>query len=477
MKNTTNNSKCKLHGKTVEMYCENCKEFICSFCLQVHSGKGCKYPEHVSSYIKKNVLPKYNEKIKILDAKKDQLNEFAKTFKSYSGDFLKNLKELKYKFTSILEAIDESIETLSIPLPSLDSVYITAKTKAETEYRELIKAIEDERIDFLVKKMSEKVEVNVVELGDSEYRFIEALNNNILTLLSFKQPDEFLENLKAFQSLYKKFSDKSKVEVLNDSVYGVYRNMSNHRQLCKYNIHTKKLKKLVMVPSKSTATQIGKRIFISGGEDPAVSTVSEYVETLQSLITKCSMNYVKYNHATEAISTIEFVTVGGFDKSGIRHCERYNVVEDKWRLLPLLNYSRYGLGTVFLLNKYLYAIGGSDEKNTIEMLNIDESKQWVFVSLALCEMDLDKSLKGFPISDNEILLLCGGETTVGLLNIKENTVKKSELKTKVDRFNFNSVSIIEGNAYIVGNGFGHVHVYKFKEKVFDDIDFSDISIH
>lgn len=467
-------SKCKRHSKALKMYCESCKEFICSLCLELHADKGCKCPVHISSYMKKTLLPKYGDALKSLEERKGSLELFAKNLKASAAEILKGLTSLRLKLSGLLGAVDESLQILSMPLVSLDGAYSTSRKKTEAEYAELTKAIEENRVEYLIKKASENINIDIAVVGDGEYRFIEALEKNIKALLDLKEVDSLTDGLRHYQNLYKNFLDQGRLEVLSDSVYGVCKLISESKQLCRYDIVRKSLETLIAVPCRCTATQIGTRVFLSGGDKPVTNAVSEYVESDKRLIPGAEMTYAKFNHTTEVISTTEFVAIGGYNGQAMKCCEKYNTGDDEWALLPELNIPRYGLGSVFMQNTYLYAIGGADEKNTVELLDLSQNRFWVLLKLKQCEVNLDYSLKAFSASPHEAIMFCGGEERMGIFDTREKTVRRSKLATKVDRYNFNSLCVVREHAYVIGNGYGHLHDYSFKDNKLYDMDLAQI---
>eukprot|EP00826_Nyctotherus_ovalis_P007376 TRINITY_DN11836_c0_g1_i4.p1 TRINITY_DN11836_c0_g1~~TRINITY_DN11836_c0_g1_i4.p1 ORF type:complete len:242 (+),score=86.67 TRINITY_DN11836_c0_g1_i4:92-817(+) len=230
--------KCKTHSKTLKMYCENCREFICSLCLELHADKGCKCPIHISSYMKKTLLPKYGDALKSLEERKGSLEQFAKNLKASAAGILKGLTSLRLKLSGLLGAIDESLQILSMPLVSLDAAYSISRKKTEAECAELMKAIEENRVEYLIKKASEDIDIDIAVVGDGEYRFIEALEKNINALLNMKDVDSLADGLRHYQNLYKNFLDQGRLEVLSDSVYGVCKLISESRQLCSCLLYT-----------------------------------------------------------------------------------------------------------------------------------------------------------------------------------------------------------------------------------------------
>eukprot|EP00826_Nyctotherus_ovalis_P043724 TRINITY_DN4642_c0_g3_i1.p1 TRINITY_DN4642_c0_g3~~TRINITY_DN4642_c0_g3_i1.p1 ORF type:complete len:335 (-),score=82.36 TRINITY_DN4642_c0_g3_i1:240-1244(-) len=302
---------CEKHKNILDIYCETCKEFICSMCLEEHAEKGCKFPMHISAYVKKQLLPRYEAALKNLEEKKGTLEEFTKNFKASSERIAETLVSLKSQLDSLSKAVDDSIAALSFPIVSLASGYNALKAKIEAGKEDLIKAIEEKRIELLVKHIKEQSIVNIVEAGDGEYRLIEALERDLQSLLNLRELEILPDTLRHFQSLYGGFADQERIGTSGKYVYGICKKISNGKILCRYDIQRKKLEESIKVYENCTATQIRGRIFLSGGSDPPTNTVNEFVESTLKVVPKAPMANAKYNYVTEIVSGMEFVAVGG----------------------------------------------------------------------------------------------------------------------------------------------------------------------
>eukprot|EP00826_Nyctotherus_ovalis_P004208 TRINITY_DN10890_c0_g3_i2.p1 TRINITY_DN10890_c0_g3~~TRINITY_DN10890_c0_g3_i2.p1 ORF type:complete len:260 (-),score=31.92 TRINITY_DN10890_c0_g3_i2:108-842(-) len=227
------------------------------------------------------------------------------------------------------------------------------------------------------------------------------------------------------------------------------------------------------LPEDSSVVQVARRTFLSGGSNPCVNTVSEFVEDNATLIPKAPMKYAKNHHRAQAIHSKAFVTTGGFDTFQVFYCEEYSVTRSEWRDLPSLNRARSNTATAFLNNRFLYAIGGSNTNSEIEMLDFNEKKAWIPVVFTN-ELAFNNSPAAFPISDHEIIILCGGNTaSSGIFNTRNNTVKNFPLGNIVDHYMYNAVSIIDKKAYIISYN-GNIHFYDIEEKKYIEHPYSNL---
>ena len=191
------------------------------------------------------------------------------------------------------------------------------------------------------------------------------------------------------------------------------------------------------------------------------------------MISKAPMKHAKYGHATESISLDKFISIGGYTgRVVMADCEEYDVNANIWKSFPPLNKARSYIGTALLKDRYLYAIGGYRNNNNIEMIDLNLRNNWEIVKLNMNQLEFCDSPAAFPISDNEILILCGSaDTDVGIFSTKSRVVEKLHLKSLKESYYYNSVCIIDECAYIIGSFSGGIHIFNLKKMRFNDIKF------
>ncbi len=262
-------------------------------------------------------------------------------------------------------------------------------------------------------------------------------------------------------------------------VYGVCEMVDNYKKLARYDIVTKKVAPCADVTRWCSVLQMGKRIFVSGGGEPELNTLSEFVEEMQGFVNRADMNYGKRGHKTIAVSPTQFAAIGGlYGKVGLAYCEEYSIQHNAWKMLPSLNQARYHQAVALSGDgNYLYAIGGYDSNGVIERLNLKEKKVWDKVALSGgAEVSLDSYSAAFPISADEIMIFVGGDSTdCGVYNVKAGTVKRHTKSLKSDCYFFNSVCMIDGDAYAIGSKNAHLHIYRTASKKIEEIDYKDAS--
>ena len=82
------------------------------------------------------------------------------------------------------------------------------------------------------------------------------------------------------------------------------------------------------------------------------------------------------NHARDAHGMISWkdrylIVVGSWHvESSTRTCEIYDIVKNKWYLLPALNEGTCAPGLIIVENRYLYKLGGTTDIGKVEMLDL-----------------------------------------------------------------------------------------------------------
>eukprot|EP00826_Nyctotherus_ovalis_P058013 TRINITY_DN7950_c0_g1_i4.p1 TRINITY_DN7950_c0_g1~~TRINITY_DN7950_c0_g1_i4.p1 ORF type:complete len:309 (+),score=74.26 TRINITY_DN7950_c0_g1_i4:347-1273(+) len=288
------------------------------------------------------------------------------------------------------------------------------------------------------------------------------------------------ENLKVFNDLLNEFSGKYQSlmgggdsDMEGKYIYGICDPQKDQSTLCRYDIQSKKLECLPDIPKDASVIHISGHTFISGGRSSS-KDLKEYIEEYAVLYPKASMKHAKEDHTIQIISKNVFATVGGFSGGTLKCCEEYLVAEDKWEELPPLNNSRYTAATVFMDNKMLYAIGGNRDGSNIEVLDYSEKKECKIVNIMFKEVEFDYSPKTLPVSKNEVLILCGNDSTnAGLLNLKGNVIKKYPGLQLKDSYFRNQIYVKDKKGYILGYR-GHIHIFDLETKKFTEIEYSSI---
>eukprot|EP00826_Nyctotherus_ovalis_P032549 TRINITY_DN2622_c0_g1_i1.p1 TRINITY_DN2622_c0_g1~~TRINITY_DN2622_c0_g1_i1.p1 ORF type:complete len:360 (-),score=19.01 TRINITY_DN2622_c0_g1_i1:125-1204(-) len=351
--------------------------------------------------------------------------------------------------------------------------YSTVKANLEEECVILKKAIDMKELEHIAMKKNELP--STVNDGNDLKELIGTLNN---LMENFVKSKDIAAMGNLFQELctrYDMLVRKQSFQVTSKYLYGLINPQSDCKVLCQYDIKAKRLKPTIEVKYDSTVTQINYRIFISGGDDPIVNTVNEFIENSQTLVSKMPMHYAKCEHTTQTILPNVFVAIGGCDGNDfVTHCEEYSISKNEWTLIPSLNEKRCNAATFLLKNRYLYAIGGYSSENTIEMLDITQKKAWTLVNLVSNELSINDSPAAFLISSREALILCGyGTNDVEIYDIKAGTIKKTIPISVEDSFYNQNICMMGSSMYIISYC-GNVISYNNKSKSLETISYEDI---
>ena len=460
---------CKVHKKDMTMFCKDCNVPMCYKCVVVHSDKECKCLLEITTYAKRYILPKYQQDIEYLQNNQKLIKESINNFTVLSEDLKKKIINYKEIIENLLDDLNNCMNQLDI-IKNKNTQFENMKNHIENEYDELMNSITNEDMNDILKKIYR--EFIGIDLHKNNTQLIESINKLLNDFIDINKVNTLNEVLQEYDKKYKQY-----LKVVNNDVYGICNPQNNCKSLCKYNINDKKIYLSVNVPRHCTVSQIGPRIFISGGFDPYTNSLSEFIEKSQELILKEPMAYSKNNHAVEPISNNTFITVGGFNKFALRYCEKYSILDNKWSLLPLLNIARYWIGTAFIQNKYVYAIGGCDSKNSIEVFNINIMTNWKIINLASNDANFNNSPGTIKLSNNEIFIFCGnGTNETAIFNIKNSTVKKQSIIAKPDYYFHSRICAIGRFAYIIGFN-GHIHILDMDKKQITEIDHSNSIAH
>jgi len=463
--------KCKNHSKVLDIFCKECKEVICYKCTNYHKEKGCKDIVHLLQYVENDVLPIYKAKLKNLKTNAHSIEDSIKGFLLSGKSIKEELIKLKEELETLLNTINNSLKLFeaSENVEEISDRYI--EDAFISKYEELKESIEKQDINYIINNLNMSFKL---EIGDSERYLVEAIKKSIKNIINSEESNTLSKLLTDLNSKYELCTHRYKYDVRSNFVYGICSPLENCKRLCKYDILKKKLIATVTVPQYCSVIQIADRIFISGGMGPYTNKTSEYIEKTSALVSKSPMKYCKRAHSLQEINREIFTAIGGYNEKLISYCEVYSIPDNKWKPLPSLNNARSCLATLCLNNKFLYAIGGHYNNETIEVLNFNEGKTWKLVSLTSNEIKLSNGPTAIPISRDEVLILCGDNgTDAGIYNISLNSIKKYSCSKLKDYYPYNMISIINKKAYVLGFN-GHMHVYNMITKELTELEHSSI---
>ena len=458
---------CSTHKKEIEMYCAKCKEFLCVKCLTEHKNKHCSHPSYIPSYIEEEIFPNYPKTLKYFKQQSLKIQSSINKYNSSCSNAKTQLISLREKMNSSLSVINNCIDSLAI-IPTYDSV----NAKLEERSKESQRIIESENLRHSISRIKEKNLLDHMIQEESKEEAMDVIYKQVTEFMNEKKFDELTKSISDFTKFHENF--KLLTETPREFIYCSCRPEGNTKRLCKFNLKTKKISQCTDIQRWSVVTQINSRVFISGGYDPDIHKLLEYIESTNTLKPKANMKYKKSSHKVEIMSRDTFATIGGLSENrSIPYCELYSVSDNKWTNLPSLNIPRSDHATALFLNRHLYAIGGVNGRNSIEKLDVLEMDKWDVVSIDL--PNLIDGIGAFSISNTEILILYNNSKTIGIYNADTNTITNHESDIILDDYCLNSTCMIGANVYLVGYTQGNMHIYNIYDKKFHDIQYKKIS--
>lgn len=472
-------SLCSTHNHPLQTICLTCGQLLCFKCLTPHSKKGCKGAVYdLPAYATESLLPKLEAILSDLDQRRHSLDSSAKEFVTSLPVVLKSLILLRGKLQQSLSQLSKAISVLegySSEGVTVSSTYLAIKAGIERQLAELRQAIQTDNMGSIIRAISlssQAQQAAPAGIGDGERKLVEATSAAVTRMIESKELDGIGDCLQSLVATCQRElrTEQPAVDVRSQFVYGVNYPMSDYRKLCRYDITAKKLTPCATVMRQCSVLQTGKRVFLAGGfTSQPVNGLWEFLEESQTLAVRAPMNYARYAHAMLATSATEFLSLAGFDgTSHLPYCEVYSLNENRWSLLPSLSQPRSFSAAVLMGDAEVYVIGGLNSRDTIERLDLREKHAWTTLTLsAKSEVTLSGYPVAFPVAGDEVLIMAGNNTAeTAVLNTKESTVKKRANVGRADKFLFNGVCIIGGDAYVMGTNSGYVHIYRAMERKF-----------
>eukprot|EP00826_Nyctotherus_ovalis_P014209 TRINITY_DN13935_c0_g1_i4.p1 TRINITY_DN13935_c0_g1~~TRINITY_DN13935_c0_g1_i4.p1 ORF type:complete len:587 (-),score=70.06 TRINITY_DN13935_c0_g1_i4:933-2693(-) len=294
-----NEMACGSHKKTLIMICKDCKSLLCLDCLTEHEEKGCSYPMNLVAYARKELLPSYQAKLKDFGTKRQAADEILREFISASRNIKKGIMELRQKMEKLLNDMSKTLDYLDASEKELLNTNEQMQSNLEAQCKQLEQAIESGNTLHIIDKVLNKLEIEHYVIGDSEKHLAKALDKAITELKKVKELDILNEILQVYNSRY---GDSINSSIDKRFIYLITEAYGAAKKLCRFNVQSNELAMMLSVPQWCSIAHMGKRVFVCGGVNPCVDTVSEFVEVERSLVNKAPMNYSKYNHAVQELS-------------------------------------------------------------------------------------------------------------------------------------------------------------------------------
>lgn len=458
---------CKNHSHKVQLICPICKQLMCYKCTDEHLGLNHGASMSLPFYAQKNCIPFYESLLKELE--KPESNPLFSSL-----PFIKNgLLTIKKRLEEILQQLCKIIDFLSESFIIPQSQNETMKKAVSKEMKILVEAINNENMKYIANSLNFPETLNNILILENKENYIKTLQESISTVLKHKELDKLNQSLRDFQ----KDCEKIRISTGKNCIYGVFNPTEELNQIYKIDLEERKMTKIDKVHNECSVLFTRKKVFISGGNNPVINDLYELNMKSLKLFHKACMTIPKYYHSMIELGDSNIATIGGYGTIGsLCDCEEYSISNDKWTKLPSLNYPRCWPGvTLFKNAKKLFVIGGNDSNGTIEKMNLTKKDLWISIKLIINEVEFSYSPAAFNISDKEIMILAGGNSTdSAIFNVKEKTVKKCSYALKPDHYYFNSPICLENNSLCAIGSNGYIHIFKTKENCFEEIEYKSL---
>ncbi len=433
-----------------------------------HSKKSSDSAVPILKHASEQLVPAYEKSLSDLEHIKSDIDSSAKSLADSLHSTRDDLGKIRDRLQTMVDGISKALESFDDEdaVSALASRYSSITASARQKLKSLKTALAAGNAESILSKVCEPVSFG--DLQKEEAQTFDSVRKALSKSAEFET--SLAEGLKEVTALSQRLSAEGRALAMESDtrsfVYGVCKPAGEDwKQLCRYDIATRKITRAAVVPEQCSVLQVGTRVFVSGGYDPVTNSASEVVglelKPLQNMaVPKCA-------HRMVLLTPDTFATVGGFDgEQAIKHCEEYDIQADKWTALPSLNHARDYVAAV-TLGKILYAIGGNNSGGSVEMLDLREKKAWMQIALADGGSSLDEAMVGFAVSSHEIMLLgCGM-----VYDVKTRKMLKQEEKA-TEYYTHHAVCTVRGNVYVLGGDKGNVRVYTPQEKRVEEVEFA-----
>ena len=477
-------NRCPKHSIEVEFYCMVCKQMICKRCVTEHNKENhqCLFLE---DYGKQNLMTAFGDIVAQIKKNSEEISASPTESKAAAGALIESLKQIKGTLEQNLSALDNEIKIMerlmmsSILLPSTE---------------ELLRIIEQCQKSLEGEVQHSSGIIKSIEIIQSTKDFLTGLTNNTLELKKAKEqaakvlsdlplPD-FIKRIEALRNDLKKISHNKLMaytaragqRISAKCIYGV---KEQGNELMSYDLTTHVMKKTDLpleVPAEPCVTQIGERIYLTGGGDYLSSTL-EFVESTGQATRKAEMSIGKKWHTTVVLNDKEFVAIGGYNNTRkyLNICEKYNSATDSWDDMPKLKEARQSVAACVFERRDIYVFGGysGSRHKTIERLTLSPmAPAWEIVKLAD-----ETAIPAFScgtasqISMSEILILRGNNTADSYIySVKGNDVRKALNLKKKDSFLLQTLCPVGEYLSVMGyNGIAHMFDIRFQS--WEDVEY------
>ncbi len=476
--------RCRKHGADIEFYCVTCKQMICKKCITEHSKDShqCLFLE---DYGRQNLITSFDDIMAQIKKNSEEINLSPVESKKAATELIDSLKALR-------KSMQDDVSSLTQEIEAMERMKVSSFAMPNME--ELVRVIEQCRKSLESEMQKSSGIAHSLEIIQATKDLLNGLSSNTLELRKAReqvakagqelQVAGLLKNISQLRLTLKRVTQNPLVAYaarvgLPISAHCIYGIKEQEAVLLSYDLTTKMLQEVktpMEIPAEPTLTQVGERLYLTGGGQ-YLDTNYEYVESTGQMTKKAPMSLGKKWHSTVVIDRNEFVTLGGYNNTykHLNVCERYLTERDTWVDMPKLNESKQSMAACLFEKKEIYVFGGysGSRHKTIEMLVISPmAEEWVVI-----KPETEGILPPFScgaaaqISMSEILILRGNSTHDSYIySTKEKAIRKAqELKSK-DSFLLQTM-YPAGSWLAVMGYYGGMHLFDFKSQAWDEVEY------
>lgn len=475
--------------KSIKYYCVTCKAYIS------HEAYVADHPEHeVVDLAEKStrLLAEYQKlsRTASLLLGRRQVHIKDASIEGIMGDIRSKILKAKTDLqTDINKSIDETADYLM--KSPLVQEFSRVKADLSTKDDEQLRKIESE-LAKLCKQLLVDIAESRFEAADklidpaklSEYeQTLKTITENASNDVDFIKEIEKLRNTKV-QYSYNPLAILGMIQV-DAQIKKPTRVIQFDREKNMINIYYPETKKATstkivsgfILPFRFVVIETKNNVYLNGGDNDHQCYLKShyyYDEFRGALLPLADMSVARSRHALISVPEKNLIcAIGGENEKGVlKHCEFYNINENKWTVGPELKEARCGLSTVVIGNT-IYAIGGWDQEylNSIEKLDLDDKDpKWETVKFPKKFGLKPVQIAGVAhLKDEEILIFGGYQVNEALtieaivLNLKHMTITKKHDMKEADAFLSSEVKKAGNSVVAFGYEKGGIHQYDIEK--------------
>jgi len=468
------------HKDQVNAYCQKCETYLCKTCQlndhfdHIESIKGLdamfsqavqKY-EMMNSELEKTLL-RTEPQIKNITIDETLLAIEKKIIGEYD------------KLTKDIKGIEEDHISMIESSPLLHKIQELKDNMEDQGYKALVEF--DKKLENTIKKLLETL--NKEDFESVAPLLTDAAKDEFTEEFKKHEPyierqKELLKQIESFKEIKPKLTYSSRTIEDLIQVKGVHEetvrlilyspdDSSIYIHYPKVKIYKKKdIKPKLTIRKFAQVVVESDMLFLCGGKRKHKEYSNKnymYALVEQKLNEKADMNEARCCHGIANRKDIEIYVVGGMNETdALASAEVYDIKENTWKVLPSISKGRKNCTLCLVSEKYLYLIGGIKTSGEVEVLNLNDIRNWEIKTIKNAP-PVEKA-GAIQIADNQILVFGGktnGKKTSSCMIYdlpNEAVIPKAALPNGAS-FNKADTRRLDGMIYSSGNTKGQTYMY------------------